>query len=195
MFYHITGALEVKGENFAVIDANGVGYKIYTSFGSLGSLPGIGEAVKMYTYLYVREDILDLYGFYDIEELKMFEMLISVSGVGPKAALSLLSSLSPNSLALAIVNRDTKALTAAQGIGPKAAQRIVLELSDKIAKSNLPLQDQGGAFINTPADSEALGALTALGYSRQEARSALSGVDLSQDLELIIKDALKRLIR
>lgn len=197
MFYYVSGTLAHKGENFAVIDAAGVGYKVYTSLYSMETLGEAGREAKLFTYLYVREDIFDLYGFATQEEMRLFEMLISVSGVGPKAALSLLSVMPPQKLVLAIVTGDAAAIKKAQGVGPKAAQRVILELKDKMANDDMVADGSLAEFAAAPsgASNEAVEALTVLGYSASEAKSALAGVNLEQDLELIIRDALKKLVR
>lgn len=198
MFYYISGSLALKGDGFAVIDANGVGYKLLTSVYSLEKLPSLGSEVKMYTYMYLREDICDLYGFESEEELNMFMLLISVSGIGPKAALSILSTLPPSGVAIAIASGDTKAITRAQGVGPKVAQRIMLELRDKIKNDDLIAATQvykENASVSFGATNEAVEALCVLGYSSLEAKKALSGIDMNMDLELIIKEALKKLMK
>ena len=187
MFYYIAGTLAHKEDGFAVIDAGGVGYKLLTSLSSLDRLGAVGSDAKMYTYLYVREGIFDLYGFASEEELNMFLLLTGVSGVGPKAALAVLSVMSTSALSLAVVSGDTK-----------SAQRIVMELKDKIKNEDLIAMDTagetagGGAFLPV---NEAVEALCVLGYSAFEAKQALSGIDLSQDLELVIRDALKKLMK
>lgn len=198
MFYYISGSLALKGDGFAVIDANGVGYKLLTSVYSLEKLHSLGSEVKMYTYMYLREDICDLYGFESEEELNMFMLLISVSGIGPKAALSILSTLPPAGVAVAIASGDTKAITRAQGVGPKVAQRIMLELRDKIKNDDLVAATQvykEDASVSFGATNEAVEALCVLGYSSLEAKKALSGIDTNMDLELIIKEALKKLMK
>lgn len=198
MFYYISGTLAHKEDGFAVIDAGGVGYKLLTSLGSLDRLGVVGSDAKMYTHLYVREGIFDLYGFASEEELNMFLLLTGVSGVGPKAALAVLGVLSPAALSLAVVSGDTKSITRANGVGPKVAQRIVMELKDKIKNEDMIPADLagesagGGAFL---ASNEAVEALCVLGYSAFEAKQALAGIDMSQDLELIIRDALKKLMK
>lgn len=198
MFYYISGTLAHKEDGFAVIDAGGVGYKLLTSLGSLDRLGAVGSDAKMYTHLYVREGVFDLYGFASQEELSMFLLLTGVSGVGPKAALAVLGVLSPAALSLAVVSGDTKSITRANGVGPKVAQRIVMELKDKIKNEDMIPADLagesagGGAFV---ASNEAVEALCVLGYSAFEAKQALSGIDMSQDLELIIRDALKKLMK
>lgn len=201
MYYYIKGMLVHKTENFVVIDANGVGYKILTSHQSLShhslnSNEKANNEVLFYTYLYVREDIHELFGFSTPEELSSFELLISVSGVGPKAAINILSSLSAPSLALAIVTNDVKSITKAQGIGPKLAQRLILELKDKIKNEHLI---ENSTSIDLPYDdssNEALSALIVLGYSAQEAKKALSQANASElPVEEAIKKALTYLMR
>ncbi len=197
MFYYISGTLVHKDANFAVVDASGVGYKIHTSMYSLGTMGDTGAEIKMYTFLYVREDTFDLYGFLSAEEMDLFQMLISVSGVGPKAALSLLSCMPPHRLAGAIVTGDSKLLTQAQGIGPKAAQRVILELKDKLKNEDMTENGSAGLVAAEAFgySGEAAEALVMLGYSQSEAKRALAGVDMNQDIELIIKSALKKLAR
>lgn len=198
MFYYIAGTVAHKEDGFAVIDAGGVGYKLLTSLNSLDRLGSVGSDAKMYTYLYVREGVFDLYGFASEEELNMFLLLIGVSGVGPKAALAVLSVLTPSALALAVVTGDTKSITRANGVGPKVAQRVVLELKDKIKNEDMIAMSGSDEPIGDStftASNEAVEALCVLGYSAFEAKQALSGIDLAQDLELIIRDALKKLMK
>ena len=187
MYDYIRGELKRKGENYAVVEANGVGYRIVTSLRSLESAEG---DVTFYTHLHVREDIMELYGFSTIEERGSFEMLISISGVGPKAAVSVLSALTPSALALAVVGGDAKAISKAQGVGPKLAQRIILELKDKI--KDIEVKDLGEVY--TESDSEAVSALIVLGYSAQEAKSAVAGAGQGS-VEEVIKKALTSLLR
>ena len=197
MFYYIKGSLAIKGENFVVVDCGGVGYKILTSNQSLSSAGSIGSEVCFYTYLHVREDIFDLYGFYGNEELASFEQLIGVSGVGPKAALSILSVLTPSQFALAVASSDAKAISKAQGVGPKLAQRIILELKDKISNRQLVGESFAGSevFATIESGNEAVDALVVLGYSQQEAEKALRQADaLSLPAEEAIKKALRYLI-
>lgn len=198
MFYYIAGTVAHKEDGFAVIDAGGVGYKLLTSLNSLDQLGAVGSDAKMYTYLYVREGVFDLYGFASEEELNMFLLLIGVSGVGPKAALAVLSVLTPSALALAVVTGDTKSITRANGVGPKVAQRVVLELKDKIKNEDMIAMsgsDEQVGDSTFTASNEAVEALCVLGYSAFEAKQALSGIDLAQDLELVIRDALKKLMK
>ncbi len=197
MFYYISGTLAKKAENFLVVDAGGIGYKIFTSSTTLQTCGNVGGEVKVYTYMNIGEMVCDLYGFLTEEEIGMFTKLISVSGVGAKAATALLSAMPTSALALAIVTGDQKMLTRANGIGPKAAQRIILELKDKIGNDEMLAKSAPELTVvaqSNPSD-EAVEALLVLGYSMADAKSALAGVDQSQDLELVIRDALKKLAR
>ena len=201
MFYYVNGTVAHIAPNLAVIDCGGVGYACRTTNVTLGALT-VGQPGKLYTYLNVREDAMELYGFATEEELKCFELLISVSGVGPKAALSILSSAPPAQLAVSIITGDEKALTAAPGIGKKIAQRISLELKDKLAKGQLggiSGEVYGGSGITLIPEnkvSEATAALAVLGYTQSEIGLALKGVDMdSLTLEQIIKQALKKMVK
>lgn len=194
MYYFIKGELVLKQDNFAVVEAYGVGYKIYTSQLSLNEISA-GNRVTFYTYLYVREDIFDIYGFTKNDELSMFQHLLSVSGVGPKAALAVLSALTPNQLVLAVMTSDAKALTKASGVGAKMAQRIILELSGKLKNSEIIPGELANdeASIDTGA-LEAVSALTVLGYSEAEAKKAVSKVDPKLGVEEIVRKALTMLM-
>ena len=207
MFHYINGKLAHLDPTFAVVDANGVGYKLTISGTTHSDMPPYLTAsepptVKLFTYMAVREDGIELFGFSKEEELASFKQLITVSGVGPKAAISILSQLTPQKLAIAICTDDKKAIAKANGIGPKTAARIVLELKDKLSKETVideddtasPLTVTGGANSSKRKDAE--DALSVLGYSRSEAASALRDID-TQNLELddIIRLALKKLMR
>ena len=194
MYYYIKGELVLKQDNFAVVDNGGVGYKIYTSGLSLSGV-SVGDEVTFYTYLYVREDIFDVYGFTKNDELTMFLHLLSVSGVGPKAALAILSTLTPNQLVLAVMTNDAKALTKANGVGAKMAQRVILELSGKLKNSEI-LPDESLPQEDTLDTSavEAVSALTVLGYSQAEAKKAVSKVDPTLGVEEIVRKALAHLM-
>ncbi len=194
MFYYIRGELVHKGENFAVLDANGVGYKIYTSATVLQNLGGIGKEATLYTHLHVKEDVQDLYGFLTNEELSMFLHLLSVSGVGPKAALSILSVASPEKFALAVLSNDKKAITKAAGVGPKLAERVILELRDKLKNSDVGA-DMPDIELDNNTVSEAVSALTVLGYSQSEAAVAVASVGDGLDLEETVRQALKKLMK
>lgn len=201
MFYHIEGTVTDLEANLAVIDCSGVGYKINTTTTTLSRLK-IGERAKLYTYCYIREDSFDLYGFYSLSEKRFFELLINVSGVGPKAGLSLLSTGTPESLAMAIVEENEKALTVASGIGKKTAQRVILELKDKISE-----EISGNVFDTAAAGpgavsgsrgklGDAAAALAVLGYDNSEIASALKDIDMeSLSLEEIIRQALRKMIK
>lgn len=199
MYYFIRGRLAAKGENFVVVEASGVGYMIYTSLSGVERSGQIGSEVTMYTYLNVREDAMELYGFATLEEKTMFMRLISVSGVGPKAALALLSIASPSRIAGAIITDDEKLLTRASGVGPKAARRIILELKDKLEPSELGVEtsdgDITGSEVLTDSRAEALSALVVLGYGASEAKSALAGLDKELPTEDLIKKALSVLMK
>lgn len=201
MIAYIKGKIAYKHNEYIVVETNGIGYKIFTSLSSVQAMGPVGDEVKMYTYLYVREDIMSLYGFCTQEELSMFELLISVSGVGPKAAVSLLSSITPSKFSLAVITDDAKTLTKAQGVGSKMAQRIILELKDKIKKEQMVATEKLKEE-SVPADGEntripeAISALMVLGYTPIEASRAVSAVySDDMDLESIIKNALKGLAR
>ncbi len=200
MFYYVNGTVAHMGPYLAVIDCGGVGYACKTTNVTLSALT-LGKSAKLYTYLNVREDAMELYGFATEEELGCFQMLIGVSGVGPKAALSILSSTPPERLALAIITGDEKALTMAPGIGKKIAQRIILELKDKLAKGQLnPAgESYGGTGVTVIPEnklSEATAALAVLGYSNSEIGLALKGIDMENlSLEQIIKAALKKMVK
>jgi Holliday junction DNA helicase RuvA len=199
MYYYINGTLAAKGENYLVVDNSGVGYMIYTSLSCIEKAGSVGSEITVYTYLNVREDAMELYGFYSEEERKMFLLLISVSGVGPKAGLALLSVASPQKLASAIITGDEKLLTKASGVGPKAAKRVILELKDKIDNEALGLSaeiDDAPAreAVIIGSKAEAMSALTVLGYNAQEAKTVLAKLDESLSTEELIKKALAQLM-
>lgn len=208
MFYYISGKLAHLDPTFAVVDAGGVGYKLTISGSTHAAMPHrltVSEPpeVKLYSYMAVREDGIELFGFASEEELSSFKLLITVSGVGPKAALSILTQLTPQKLAIAICTEDKKAIAKANGIGPKTAARIVLELKDKLKQQTVFEGDEAisldeatdlGGSSSKRKDAE--DALAVLGYSRSEASSVLRTID-TQSLELdeIIRQALKKLMR
>ena len=207
MFYYISGKLAKLDGSFAVIDAGGVGFKMTISKSTYYRISGKEDApsVKLYTYMAVREDGTELFGFSTEEELSAFKLLITVSGVGPKAAISILSTLTPEKLALAICTEDKKAISQANGIGAKTAARIILELKDKLKAdgigesddSSTPLPtDLGGKSASSGKLSDAQDALTVLGYSRSEAARALQSIDTTAlELDDIIRLALKKLMK
>ena len=202
MYYSLRGTLIAADGRFAAVECGGVGYLCTVSSQTYSQLPELGEEVLLYTHLSVREDAMELYGFATQEELNLFQQLISVSGVGPKAALSILSASTPANLALSIITGDEKALTCAQGIGKKIAQRVILELKDKLAKGQsfgTAGESYGGSGITVIPEnklSEASAALAVLGYSQGEINLALKGLDLEGlTLEQIIKAALKKMMK
>lgn len=201
MIYHLKGTLELCEEGSCVIDCGGVGYKLFISDNTYTAIVGkVGSELKLLTYLQVREDAVELYGFKTNDELSAFKLLITVSGVGPKAAMSILSLLTPDKLSMAIVGEDTKTIAKASGIGAKTAARVVLELKDKISKQVFAASTVGGtqapaSFAKSSNLSEALDALVVLGYSRAEAQRALSGIDPTLDVTKIIPMALSKLMK
>ena len=210
MFYHIRGSLEHLDPTFAVVEAGGVGYKLTISQTTHDAMPPhltVAEPpqVKLLTYMAVREDGVELFGFFTQEELSAFKMLISVSGVGPKAAMSILSLLTPEKFALAVCTDDKKTISKANGIGPKTAARIILELKDKLTKETasqgLDVKSLSSTSSNSRADAahsafnDAVDALMVLGYSRAEALEALRGIDPATSLEDMIRTALKKLMK
>ena len=201
MFYYLDGTVAEILPYLAVIDCGGVGYACKTTNNTLSALKK-GQKGRLYTHLNVGEGIFELYGFATQNELNSFKLLISVSGVGPKAALAILSSTTPESLAMAIVTEDAKTLTAAPGIGKKIAQRIILELKDKMARESAGGLDFSGgkgvpaAPVFTNKATEAAQALAVLGYSSQEVGIALKGVDVENlPLEEIIRQSLKKMVK
>ena len=198
MLYYVNGPVAEIESGLAVIDCGGVGYACATTNYTLSQLKK-GERAKLYTYLNVREDAVELFGFASQSELRSFKMLIGVSGVGPKAALSILSATTPQQLAMAVVMGDEKTLTAAPGIGKKIAQRIILELKDRLAREQDSFE-AGSAPAPMPLSSsksgEAAAALAVLGYGSQEIAAALKGIDMAAlPLEEIIRQALKKMVK
>ena len=201
MFYYVDGTVTVLEQGLAVIDCGGVGYACHASQNTIGKLK-IGAHARLLTYLNVREDIFELYGFIDEEEQSCFKMMIGVSGVGPKAALSILSIAPPDRLALSIITGDEKLLMQAPGIGKKIAQRIVLELRDKMSKEQLETASAASPAAAAVASGgvnhtqEAGAALVVLGYSQAEALHAMEGLDTVQmEAEEIIRQCLKKLVK
>ena len=197
MFYSLTGKLIHKSEQSVAISCGGVGFKCFTTRTTLSKLASVSGEVTLFTHLNVREDALDLFGFLTEEELEAFKLLIGVSGVGPKAALAILSELSPDAFAVAVASGDAKAITAANGVGPKLAQRVIMELKDKIAGVSF-ISEEGSAVSgavsavnNMSNTAEAIAALTSLGYSQTEASVAVSKLSPDMSVEDLIKNALK----
>lgn len=199
MIYSLRGTITVKEPGFAVIECGGVGYGCKTSFNTLSALGSIGSDAMLYTYLYVREDVVELFGFATLQELNCFKLLISVSGVGPKAASTILSDVSPEQFAFIIASGDSKAFTKIKGIGAKTAQRIVLELKDKISSDNAAGTISGSSYEFTSLSSsaistsvsEALEALMVLGYSQSEIAPIVGKLDPQLGTQELIKETLR----
>lgn len=194
MYAYIKGSLEIKTAEYVVIETNGIGYKIFMSETAIDKLGDIGTETKVYTYLKVREDDMSLYGFNTNEELRMFELLLSVSGVGAKSAIIILSNITPSSFALAVITDDVAKLKKLPGIGPKTAQRIILELKDKLnAIQDTDKQELEGILSkqesNAEKIAEALSALQVLGYTRKEIEKAF---EMFEKDELSVEDIIKK---
>ena len=194
MYAYIKGRLEMKLSNYIVIDVGGIGYKIFMSDSAIENLGEIGDTVKVYTHYHVREDDISLYGFNTNEELRMFELLLSVSGIGAKSAITILSNITPSNFALAIITNDISKLVKIPGIGTKSAQRIVLELKDKLKteesiKKSTP--EVSEAIMEDNKVSETISAMVVLGYNKKEVEKVLEKIDINElSLEEIIKKAL-----
>ena len=197
MIYCLTGKIVKKSMSAVVLSCGGVGYYAQCPASVAGALPGVGQETTLYTVMSVTENDVSLYGFATEEQQACFEMLTAVSGVGPKVGLAILSVMEPQRVALAISAGDHKAFKAANGVGPKLAQRIVLELTDKVAKGfvdGISLEDVAGAASGEPASqssAQAIAALVSLGYSQSEAALAISKIDATLPVEEIIKLALR----
>lgn len=195
MYEYIKGQFIGINKDYVVIENNGFGYKIFTSGGTLAKMPKINENVQLYLQQIVREDFIGLYGFLTKEEIDMFNLLLTISGVGSRAALSLLSISSVTNLKFAIISGDEASLTRAPGIGKKTAQRIILELTDKVGKLESVDSDlEISILCNSSNFDEALAALLSLGYSEKEAKKAMSTIDKNESLENIIKSCLRILM-
>jgi Holliday junction DNA helicase RuvA len=201
MFYYLEGPVAIIGQNLAVIDIGGAGYACMTTLSTLSHLE-TGKKARLYTYCNIKEDAFDIYGFFDLSEKRCFELLLGVSGVGPKAALSILSSATPESLALAIIGDDEATLTIAPGVGKKLAQRIILELKDKVSKETAAIKASGytppRGESGQPAakQRDAAAALAVLGYSPGEISAAMRTLDLSAlTVEEIIREVLKSSVK
>lgn len=198
MIYSVNGEVIHLEQGMAVIECSGVGYACRATMNTISQLK-VGENAMLFTYMAVREDAVELFGFKETAELNCFKMLISISGVGPKAAIAILSELNPQAFALAVINNDSKALTKAQGIGTKIAQRIVLELKDKLEKdssafSGVEIMDiDTSSPLKSNASSEAMSALMVLGFSAQQAEKALDGLSAELTTQELVKEALKKL--
>lgn len=199
MIYNLRGTLTVADVNYIVVECSGVGFKCFTTLNTVKDLGRVGDEVNVFTHLAVREDAMDLYGFATVAELDTFKLLITVSGVGPKAAAAVLSELSPDKLALCIASGDAKAITRAQGVGKKTAERIVLELKDKmgaIASEGVSQSviNASSAVADNDTD-EAVAALVALGYSQSDASMVVGAMDKSLSVDEMIRQGLKQLAK
>ena len=198
MIYSVTGNVVDFDVNTVCVDVNGVAFRCMTTLTTSQKCASMGMKVTLYTYLNVREDAMELFGFYDKTEMDCFKMLITVNGVGPKMGLAILSELTPDKVALSIAAGDHKALTKANGVGPKLAQRICMELKDKVGKtfagaeSSVDLTAVSSTLTNSNT-AEAVAALEMLGYSQSDASVAVCKIDSSLSVEEIIKQALKML--
>lgn len=200
MIAFVNGILEMKLNGYIVIEVGGVGYKVFMSELAIDSLGELGEKIKVYTHHHVREDDISLYGFLTMEELNMFELLISVSGVGAKSALSILANIEPSSFALAVISNDTSKLVKIPGVGAKTAARIVLELKDKLKNQDLVDKKKESIVkkseVNNEEIDEAISALQVLGYTRKDIEKVFEKIELENlSLEEMIKLGLKYLSR
>ena len=198
MFAYIKGSLEQKSNNYVVIDVGGIGYNIFMATKAIETVGEIGKVVKVHTHYYVREDNISLYGFNTNEELRMFELLLQVSGIGAKSAIAMLSEIRQSSFALAVISDDISQLVKIPGIGKKTAARIVLELKDKLKTEEAitKTEEVKLSITNEEETSEAIAALQVLGYTKREIEKALENVDTKNlQLEEIIKQGLKNLAR
>lgn len=197
MYAYIKGSLEDKANNYVVIEAMGIGYKIFMGETAIDGIGNIGDNVKVYTHYHVREDDISLYGFKTNEELRMFELLISVSGVGAKSALTILSNIEPSSFALAVITNDESKLVKVPGVGKKTAARIVLELKDKLKNIESDYNNNNAVketIVNDQKIDEAISALQVLGYNKREIEKVFEKLELNElSLEEIIKQGLQYL--
>ncbi len=198
MISSLKGQLIYLEPTFCIIECSGVGFRCFISSKTLGAMPKIGEQVQLFTYMSVKEDAIDLYGFTDMNDLSCFKLITSVSGVGPKIGIALLSTFNSEQISMFIAGNDPKSLTAASGVGLKLAQRIILELKDKV--TSIPVDDNSNLAAVQTANStsnfkEAISALVALGYSQSEASLAVGKCPQELPVEQLIKEALKILVR
>lgn len=201
MYSYIKGELAEVNTDHIVIDVGGIGYMIYIPAQSLNYLPGIGEILKVHTYLYMREDAMILYGFLTKDDLEMFKLLITVSGIGPKGGLAVLSTLSSDDLRFAVLSGDSKAISKAPGIGSKTAQRVIIDLKDKLSledafEKKLEHENEKiNVSSNSQVKNDAVMALNALGYSSTESLKAVSKVEITDDMDVedVLKAALKHM--
>lgn len=200
MLAYVKGSLEMKFDNYVVIDVGGLGYKVFMSEKAIEEVGNIGDIVKVHTHYHVREDDISIYGFLSNEELKMFELLLGVSGIGAKSAITMLSNITPSSFALAVITNDTSKLVKIPGVGAKSAARIILELKDKIKtieakeeKASTQIQE---AIIDDDKVQEAISALQVLGYNKKEIEKVFEKIDTGNlSLEEMIKKGLSILAK
>lgn len=200
MYAYIKGELAEINTDHIVIEAGGIGYQVFVSLQTFDYLPSVGENLKIYTYLYLREDAMILYGFLTKDDLELFKLLISVSGIGPKGGLAILSTLEADDLRFAILSGDAKAISKAPGVGGKTAQRVILELKDKLSledafEAKTEHVQKNAAAVGGSVKNDAVMALTALGYSSMESLKAVSAVEITEDMDVeeVLKAALKHL--
>lgn len=200
MYSYIKGVLAELEEDAIVVETGGIGYHIYTTGQTFSRLPSLGDEVKIYTYLYIREDAMLLYGFCSKDELRVFKLLLGVSGIGPKGALAILSVMTTDDLRFAVLGDDAKTIAKAPGVGVKTAQRLILELRDKLSiedafEEKLSQAEDTARNRAKGAKNEAVQALVALGYSSSEALKALGGIEITEetDVEDLLKAALKNM--
>ena len=198
MIYNLKGKLTVCDVNFIVVECGGVGFKCFTTLNTVKQIGKVGSEVNVFTHLSVREDAMDLYAFATPAELDAFKLLITVSGIGPKAAASILSELTPDRLALCIASGDAKSITASQGVGKKTAERVVLELKDKmngIVSESVSSSVNNASSVESSSASEAVAALVALGYSQSDAAVVVGSLDNSMSVDEMIRHGLKQLAK
>ncbi len=200
MYSYIKGVLAELEEDAIVVETGGIGYHIYTTGQTFSRLPSLGDEVKIYTYLYIREDAMLLYGFCSKDELRVFKLLLGVSGIGPKGALAILSVMTTDDLRFAVLGDDAKTIAKAPGVGVKTAQRLILELRDKLSiedafEEKLSQAEDTARDKAKGAKNEAVQALVALGYSSSEALKALGGIEITEetDVEDLLKAALRNM--
>ena len=202
MIAYVKGELAIIEEDKVIVEVNGIGYQIFMPAQAIGLLPNVGEEIRLHTYMHVKEDAMQLFGFLTKDDLKVFKLLITVSGIGPKGALSILSQLSPDDLRFAIMANDIKAIASAPGIGKKTAEKLIVELRDKLTIEEVLNRDTSVGEVqridgySNEMQAEAIQALVALGYGSTEATKAVKKVNVSESttVETLLKDALKNMI-
>lgn len=198
MFYSIHGKVVCREAGMVAIECGGVAFRCTVSLNTLAKLPPVGDSALLYTHLSVKEDDLSLFGFAEKQEMECFKMLISVSGIGPKVAIAILSNMTPDQFILCVASGDSKTLTKTPGLGPKGAQRVVLELKDKVAKMDVGDVSLGEIAASADAGGnkgEAVSALVALGYAQSDAVRALAGRSEEEPVQELIKEGLKFLAK